>query len=129
MSVTSSFSYTTGESASETTIDTITAGVEVLPLSSISAVITSNRYVLDVPYTATVTPEFTDGTVGSPYTFTGVYEGVQVNDIRVIYEANVPLPGTNGTEPTMEMSGAAPNSAHVLMFLISAVAIAFISTH
>ena len=91
VSVTTSFSYTTGQSASETTTDSIRADVEVLPQSMKTATVTSNRYVLDVPYTATVTPEFTDGTNGIPYTFTGVYKGVQLNDIRVMYEADVPI--------------------------------------
>ena len=91
VSVTTSFSYTTGQSASETTTDSIRADVEVLPQSMKTATVTSNRYVLDVPYTATVTPEFTDGTNGMPYTFTGVYKGVQLNDIRVVYEADVPI--------------------------------------
>ena len=119
VSVSTSFSYTTGQSASETTTDSIRAGVEVLLQSLKAAIVTSTHYVLDVPYTATVTPEFTDGTNGMPYTFTGVYRGVQLNDIQVVYEADVPLSGT-GIDLVVS-SGTAPDSVHLLIFLISAV--------
>ena len=71
--------YITEESASETT-DSISADITVQP-HSFKVVIVSNRYVMDVPYTANVTPEYADGTKGSSYTFSGVYEGVQVNEI------------------------------------------------
>ena len=81
--------YITEESASETT-DSISADITVQP-HSFKVVIVSNRYVMDVPYTANVTPEYADGTKGSSYTFSGVYEGVQVNEICVIFGADVPL--------------------------------------
>ena len=60
-SVTTSFSYETGGSATETRTDTTEDDIEVPPRSKIQAVIRSNRYTVDVPYTATVTPEFPDG--------------------------------------------------------------------
>ena len=91
VSVTASFSYTTGESATETKSDQIRVTVQVLPRSKKTAVITATRYVVDVPYSATVIPEFHDGTTGAPYTFEGIYRGTQVNDIQVIFKPDVPL--------------------------------------
>ena len=91
MSTTASYSYTTGESTTETHTDSINTDIIVQPRSSKSAIITSNRYVMDVPYTAVVTPVYTDGSTGSSYTYKGVYKGVQVNDVDVIYEADMPL--------------------------------------
>jgi uncharacterized protein YwlG (UPF0340 family) len=91
VSTTATYSYTTEESASETTADSISADIVVQPHSSKAVIIVSNRYVMDVPYTAVVTPEYADGTTGSSYTFSGVYEGVQVNEIRVTFGADVPL--------------------------------------
>ena len=75
ISVTTSFSYETGGSATETSTDTTQVMIEVPPRSQIQAIIRSNRYTVDVPYTATVTPEFTDGANGTPYSFSGVYSG------------------------------------------------------
>ena len=91
VSTTATYSYTTEESASETTTDSISADITVQPHSSTAVTIVSNRYVMDVPYTANVTPEYADGTTGSSYTFSGVYEGVQVNKIHVTFGADVPL--------------------------------------
>ena len=91
VSTTASYSYTTGESSTQSYTDVINAEILVQPMSSKSATVTSNRYVIDVPYTATVTPEYTDGTIGSSYTYNGVYRGVQINDIEVIYDEDVPI--------------------------------------
>ena len=91
VSTTATYSYTTEESASETTTDSISADITVQPHSFKAVIIVSNCYVMDVPYTANITPEYTDGTKGSSYTFSGVYEGVQVNEIHVMFGADVPL--------------------------------------
>ena len=89
--VTASFSYTTGGTSEQTVEDSISAGIEVLPRSQKAAIVTARRYVVDVPYTATLTPIHLDDTKGTPYRYSGVYEGVQVNDFTVIYEADIPL--------------------------------------
>ena len=102
MSTTASYSYTTGEleSTTETHTDSREANITVQPHSSKTAIITSSRYVMDVPYTAIVTPEYTNGTIGTTYTYKGIYKGVKVNDIDVIYEADVPIMswGDSGAE-------------------------------
>ena len=91
VSTTAMYSYTTEESASKTTSDSIAAVITVQPHSSKSVVVVSNRYVMDVPYTARVTPEYADGSRGSSYTFNGVYKGVQVNKVGLTYGPDVPL--------------------------------------
>ena len=91
ISTAATFSYTTEESATNTTTDSISADIVVQPHSSKAVIIVSNRYVMDVPYTANVTPEYADGTRGSPYTYSGVFEGVQVNKVHVTFGADVPL--------------------------------------
>lgn len=91
MSTTASYSYTTGESDTEAHADSVDVEILVQPRSSKTASITSNRYIADVPYTAVVTPEYTDGTIGDSYVYRGVYNGVQINEITVIYDADVPI--------------------------------------
>lgn len=97
-SVKASFSYTTGGTASETTSDTIQVGVSVLPQSVKSATVTSNRYTIDVPFEATVTPVFPDESEGTPYRFTGLYEGVQMSDVTVVYGPDIPVPVVPSSE-------------------------------
>lgn len=50
---------------------------------------------MDVPYTATLITEYEDGSRGVRNNYRGVFRGVQVNEIRVVYEADVPLGGGN----------------------------------
>ena len=91
-SVTAKYSYTTGGSHKETKTDSTTAKIRVQPRSSVVATITSKRYTMDVPFRATVTPQFTDGSYGAAFTYEGVFEGVQVNDVTVTYSPDVPIP-------------------------------------
>lgn len=67
------------------------------PRSRKEVIITSTRSVIDVPYIATVIPEFFDGTTGTPYVYSGTFEGVPVNNIKVVYEDDAPL-FDDGTE-------------------------------
>ena len=53
--------------------------------------ITSSRYKMDVSYTAEIVPTYTDGSCGIPFVYNGVYEGVQVHDVTVTFEQDVPL--------------------------------------
>lgn len=88
---TSSYSYTTGKSFSETKEVTASPKVTVKPRSSKVATLASKRYKMDVPYTAEIQPTYTDGTRGAPYIYNGVYEGVQVHDITMTFDEDVPL--------------------------------------
>ena len=90
-SITTHYSYTTGGSATESKEDSITAKVKVKGNHFKVATITSKRYTMDIPFSATVTPQFTDDSYGSPYTYEGIYEGVQVNDVTVTYGPDVPI--------------------------------------
>ena len=90
-SITAKYEYTTGGSRKETKTDSTTAKIQVQPGSSIVATVAAKRYTMDVPFRATVIPEFTDGSTGAAFTYEGVYEGVQVNDVTVTYGPDVPI--------------------------------------
>ena len=53
-----------GGSATETTSDTVNVAVAVQPRSQKVVSITSTKSEMDVPYTATVIPQYFDGTKG-----------------------------------------------------------------
>lgn len=91
VSASTSMSQDWGGATSETTTDTIAVEISVQPRSSKIAEIVGNRYTMDLPYTATLITHYTDGTTGTRGEFQGVFRGVEVNDIRVIYHADVPL--------------------------------------
>ena len=56
-----------------------------------TATVVSNRYVADVPYTATLTTIYADGTRDTKNNYSGVYRGAQIDEVRVVYNAAVPL--------------------------------------
>ncbi|KAJ8042094.1 Natterin-3 [Holothuria leucospilota] len=91
VSVAASFSQEWGSSSTKTFSDTIEIEVTVKPHSQKAAVVVGNRYTMDIPYTATLITEYEDGSRGVRNNFKGVFRGVQVNEIRVVYEADVPL--------------------------------------
>ena len=91
VTVTASYSYTTGESVEESKEDSIEVEVTVQPHSQKSVTVTSNRYVMDLPYTCTLTTLYADGSTGVRDNYKGTYEGVQINEIRVVYEEDIPL--------------------------------------
>jgi len=91
VSVSASYEHEWGGSTAETFTDTIEVEVAVQPRSQKEAVIVGNRYTTDIPYTATLITEYEDGSRGVRNNYKGVFRGVQVNEIRVIYEADVPL--------------------------------------
>ena len=74
--------------------DQIRATVSILPKSSKTAVVTATRYVVDVPFTATLVAEYYDGTERCPETYKGKYKGVEVSDVHVVYNSDVPLKPT-----------------------------------
>lgn len=58
-----------------------------------TAVVASTRYVADIPYRATLTKIFADGTTEKLNDYNGIYRGVQINSIRVLYEPDIPFSG------------------------------------
>ena len=93
-SVKAKYETTTGETVTKTKQDQIRATVSILPKSSKTAVVTATRYVVDVPFTATLVAEYYDGTKSRPQTYKGKYKGVQVSDVHVLYNPDVPLSST-----------------------------------
>jgi adenosyl cobinamide kinase/adenosyl cobinamide phosphate guanylyltransferase len=91
VSVTASYSHEWGGSETEARTDTISAQIEVQPKSQKTVVIVGNRYTMDVPYSATLITEYVDGTRAVRNNYRGVYKGVQVNDVQVVYEEDIPL--------------------------------------
>lgn len=91
MSSTASYEYEWGGEVRETTTDSIEVEITVQVKSSKIAEIVGNRYTIDVPYTATLITNYADGTSGKRYDLEGVFHGVQVNDVRVIFHEDVPL--------------------------------------
>ncbi|KAJ8042166.1 Natterin-3 [Holothuria leucospilota] len=95
VSTTASFSHEWGGSTTKSYTDSVSVQVSVQPRSQKSAVIVGNRYTMDIPYTATLITEYEDGSRGVRNNYRGVFRGVQVNEIRVVYEADVPLTEEN----------------------------------
>lgn len=91
ISVTTSYSHEWGGSETTSTSDTISPLIKVPPHSQVTAVVTSRRYTADVPYVATLTIVYADDTTGTLTNYRGVYEGVQISNIQVVYEAAVPI--------------------------------------
>ena len=72
--------------------------MEVKPRSQKEVIITANRYTADIPYTATLTTIFKDGTRSIQSDYKGTYRGVQVNHVQVIFEPDVPI-GSEKPDP------------------------------
>ncbi len=91
VTTTYSTSTTTGESTTVSQSDTIDAQITVQPQSQKTVTVVTNRYVADVPYTATLITEYVDGTRTVQYDYSGVYRGAQISEVRVTIEADVSL--------------------------------------
>lgn len=91
LSSTASFSQEWGSATSKTKDDSIAVDITVQPRSSKIAEIVGNRYTMDVPYTATLITHYADDTDETKSDFHGVFRGVEVNDIKVIYHEDIPL--------------------------------------
>lgn len=91
VSASTSISTTWGSDISTTKSDSIRAQITVEPRSQKTAVVTGNRYKMDIPYTATLKTVYMDGTSGTNTNFKGVFKGVQVHEVRVVLEKDVPL--------------------------------------
>ncbi|PIK55310.1 hypothetical protein BSL78_07782 [Apostichopus japonicus] len=91
VSTTASYSHEWGGAETKSHSDTISVQTTVQPRSSKAAIIVGNRYTADVPYEATLITVYDDGSRSTNSHFRGVYRGVQVNEIRVTYEADIPL--------------------------------------
>ena len=88
--MTTSYSYTWGGQTDETKDSAIDAAITVPGKSQILVTITGRRYKADVPYTATLRKTFEDGTQANA-AITGVYRGVTISDVTVVYGAAVPI--------------------------------------
>lgn len=65
--------------------------VTVQPRSRKEVVVVGNRYTIDLPFTARLITVYEDDSRGVRENYRGVFRGVQVNEIRVVYEADTPL--------------------------------------
>ena len=92
MSYTVSTEQTWGESITQSKTDTAEVQITVQPMSQKTATVVSNRYIADLPYTATLITHYKDGTFGTRSNFRGVYRGAHIDQIRVVIENDVPLP-------------------------------------
>lgn len=81
----------TGESHSTSYTDEIDAQVTVKPKSQKTVIVSSRRYVADVPYKGTLTVVYADGTTDKLSNFRGTYRGAQVKEVRVTMEDDVPI--------------------------------------
>ncbi|XP_071814564.1 uncharacterized protein [Apostichopus japonicus] len=93
LSVTASYSHEWGGSTTVTKTDSVGVQVEVQRCSSKSAIITGTRYSIDVPYVARLITVYEDGTQGIRDNYHGIFRGVEVNEIRVQYEPDIPIDG------------------------------------
>ena len=91
VSTTTTTTQTWGESTTESKTDTIEVEITVQPMSQKTATVVSNRYIADIPYTATLITTYADGSIGVRDDYSGVYRGVQVNEVRVVLDEDVPL--------------------------------------
>ena len=58
---------------------------------AVTASVVSSRYTADIPYTATLTTIYADGTKDVKYDYEGVYHGAQIDEVKVIYSEAVLL--------------------------------------
>lgn len=49
------------------------------------------RYTADVPYKATLTTIYEDGTTGTRDDIEGVFRGMEVNEVHVTYGRDIPI--------------------------------------
>ncbi|PIK38389.1 hypothetical protein BSL78_24774 [Apostichopus japonicus] len=96
LSVRASYSHEWGGSTTVTKTDSVGVEVEVQRCSSKSAIITGTRYSIDVPYVARLITIYEDGTQGIRDNYHGIFRGVEVNEIRVQYEPDIPLDDCRG---------------------------------
>ena len=91
VSVTTSYSHEWGGSETTSKTDTTSVSIKVKPHSQKSAIIKANRYTMDVPYVATLTIVYMDDSRSTLTNYRGVYEGVQVNNVEVVYNEDIPI--------------------------------------
>lgn len=91
MTAKTSYSFNWGETQTTTKSEAIAASVKVQPKSQKSVIVSSNRYIMDVPYVATLTKEYYYGSKETINDFKGVYEGVQINQVHVVYGEDTPI--------------------------------------
>ncbi|XP_066928855.1 uncharacterized protein [Clytia hemisphaerica] len=94
-SVTTNFetskSYTTGKSKTVTKTDSVTAEIVLPPYSRSTAYIVGNQYKADIPYIATVTKVYFDGTE-STQEMSGVFKGVQIAEYEITFGEITKIP-------------------------------------
>jgi hypothetical protein len=89
-SITMSMSTTIGESVTKSFSDSRSATLVAEPHCQVTALIVSNDYTADVPYSGDMVTFFEDGTKETEHMF-GVFKGVAITNVRVVYEQGVPL--------------------------------------
>ena len=82
--------FDSGSEFEETMSDTIQARVLVPTMRKVKATINGRKYRSDIPYTATVKKTYFDMTT-SKSKVAGIFEGVEVSEVTVIYGDDYPL--------------------------------------
>ena len=77
-------SFTTGETASSATEKSISASMEIQDGHKMEVSVIGNRYQTNVPYSATLTKKFYDGS-SSKQKISGEYKGINIDEVRVQY--------------------------------------------
>ncbi|KAJ8042779.1 Natterin-4 [Holothuria leucospilota] len=75
--------------------DSVDVGITVQPCCTKAAEVSGWRYKMDVPYDATLVTYYADGTQGVREDYQGVFRGVEVSEIHIVYEPDIPIPGCN----------------------------------
>ena len=84
ISVSTTSTFSTGQTTTKTHTDSINAQIELPGKSKITAVISGTKCKTDIPYTATITKVYYDGSEAQA-NISGVYKGVAISDIKVTY--------------------------------------------
>ena len=80
------YAHTWGGTSTETSTDTWSASVSVPPKGRVKAVGTVTQSTIEVPYEATVTTRYSDGTIKRENGTSGVYQGVNVSRFQITVE-------------------------------------------
>lgn len=84
-------STTIGESVTRSEADSIEVEMTVQPKSQKTATIVATRYTADIPYEATLTTIYADGTRGVRNNYRGVYRGATIAEVRAVIGEDIPL--------------------------------------
>jgi len=84
VSATATVSYTNGNTYTTTTTNTYVAQANVPPNSTVVATLVVYQGTLNIPYTATVTATYDDGST-STFNISSIYNGVNVDSVQVVY--------------------------------------------